>query len=396
MKRKSSDHGNYLEMEQNHKNDEENTYNSNSKTFSNFNFNNFKITKKSSLISNNLEDENGYGSDYFNDPNNTTIKKQRNYLELKKKVDEYHDQQEKEYWEEKLKAEERMLKLKDKEKERLDQLEKKRVEKIKVNESLKMLHKFRLENEIQKNLERAKKSTEKMDKRLIKSEIKRQQLEELRNLGFKKKGEEELKKQEEIQKFFQREREKEEIRNIQLDKKLLEYETQKKVMDKLREEEIKQRMNELKIKERKTVEAREIKEKFDEEKRDNVVIKINEVFYKFKLHKELKERDHMLKNELNILKRSETLMKIKRIENVKEYEMSRLREIIDDKYKRSQSFQERRSLIFDNKRLISIDTSNKRQLINSKFEKLAKEPIIEVMSFLFNKLFYLISLLFYL
>lgn len=246
------------------------------------------------------------------------------------------------------------------------------------------MHKRRYQYEKQKLKEKLKLEADIMQKKQINSDFKREQLEELRRMVFKKKAEEALKKMEEIQMFFNKEKHKEEVKNSQLEKKLLDIDNYKKLVDKLKEEEIKHKMSELKIKELKSTQVREFKEKLDTKKRESVVEKIKEVSFKVKTHKEVKERELMFKNEKNTLKRSETMMNLERIENVKEYVNHQQREKIEEKYYKTNSFNEQKAFIMAQKRFLSIDTSNKRQIILNQFEDLTKEPAIEVLFFFIN------------
>ncbi len=217
-----------------------------------------------------------------------------------------------------------------------------------------------------------------MQQKQVKSDLKRQQLEDLRDMAFKKKAEEALKKMEDIQMFFVKEKQKEVIKGSQLDKKLMDIDNHKKLVDKLKEEEIKQKINELKIKEQKSGKVREQKEQLEIVKRESVVEKINEVGFKVKIQKEAKERHLMFKSEKNSLKRSETIMNVRRIENIQEYENYKQREKIEEKNQKTNSFKEQKSFIMTQKRFLSVDTSNKRQIVLSQFEDIYKEPAIEV------------------
>jgi hypothetical protein len=347
--------------------------------------------KKSLSICKNRLDENELSSEInditnninnytnLNNSNIQTHKIKRNYLENKKKVDEFHLQTSKNLVEEIIKQHLKNKLLNEKEKERQELLEKKRLEKIKENENLRNIHKQRHDFKIKIMEEKLRKNSELIQMKLGQSEIKRNKLEELRKMVFKKREDETLKKYEDIQKFFLKEKEKEEIRNILIEKKFIEMDNQKKLMDKIKDEEIKKKMIELKIKEKKNNEKRDSLEKEDDEKRDYTIFKINKKYYKFNRYKEEKERDLMFKNELNMLKRSEALINFKRIENIIEYENHRKREKIEDKYKRSQSFLEQKEMILSNKRFLSIDTSSKRQIILKQFDRIDKDPLIEVL-----------------
>lgn len=87
----------------------------------------------------------------------------------------------------------------------------------------------------------------------------------------------------------------------------------------------------------------------------------------------------MFKNEKNMLKRSETLMNIRRIENIKEYEINKQKEFLAEKYRKSLQFKEQKNNIMSLKRNLSLDTSNKRQSLINKFEDFEKNNALEVL-----------------
>lgn len=374
-KRKASEE-NYFDLKNNNNNN-----NSFPKTLSNFNFKPKKIKDCKLTRSNFLDEEIDFDSDdNFNNFRYTSQiqKPKRTFSETKRKIEEFKNFCEKQWIEERIKAEEKKRKFEEKEKERLEIVERKRLEKIKENDQIRNLHKRRYQNEKQKLEEKLRIEADLMLNKQLKSDLKRQKLDDLRKMSFKKKAEEAFKRMEEIQRFFDTEKQKDEIKSNQLEKKLMNIENHKKLVDKLKEEEIKQKINELKIKEQKSGQVRELKEKNDNQKRESVVEKINEVSFKVKIQKEVKEKELMFKSEKNSLKRSETMMNVRRIENAKEYENFKNREKIEEKYFKTNTFKEQKSIIMTQKRFLSIDTSNKRQIILSQFEDLTKEPPIEV------------------
>ena len=91
----------------------------------------------------------------------------------------------------------------------------------------------------------------------------------------------------------------------------------------------------------------------------------------------------IFKSERNSLKRNETLLNGKRIENVKEYEILCERNEIEDKYKKSSDFKEQKSNLLLAKRNLAIDLSSKRQTLLSKFDEITEIESIQVKYFIF-------------
>merc|ERR1711957_68803 len=104
---------------------------------------------------------------------------------------------------------------------------------------------------------------------------------------------------------------------------------------------------------------REIKVRNDNTKRESISIKLNEINEKVKDLKERTERDLMFRSERNSLKRNDTLLNVKRIENIKEFNLMTQRGDIDVKYKKFK-FKEHKAGVNSQKRNLSVETSMKR------------------------------------
>ena len=186
---------------------------------------------------------------------------------------------------------------------------------------------------------------------------------------MKKKREDFEKKQEEVQKHFDKTKELEEIKSYEFNKKMDDLEKQKKILEKIREEEINNRKNEFVMKSMKNLHLRNLKEKRDEKKIDSTVIRINEFFYKNRNKKQFIEQELMFKNETNSLKRVEKQMKIRRIENIKEYEINKEREKLEENYKKFEDFHNQKSFFSKHKRYLSLEISKQRKSIVDKFNE---------------------------
>jgi trichohyalin len=244
-------------------------------------------------------------------------------------------------------------------------MEKQRIEKSIEKQKLNMLQQKRLEQTIENLDEKMRRETEQMLRKQMMSEEKRHQFEEMRNLDLKKKNEEGLKKQEEIQKTLNRCKELEEFKIYEFNRKMEEVEKQKKIMEKIREEELIQRQIEVKNRELKIIQCRQEKERIDNYKKDAVIAKINETELKIQNMQQAKEAEIMHIHEKNILHRTEKEMNIKRIENMKEYERQKQIERLDEEYRKAEEFRQQKFLIAAEKKEINMQIAiQKKNMVN--------------------------------
>jgi len=169
---------------------------------------------------------------------------------------------------------------------------------------------------------------------------------------------------------MEKKKEEEEIRFFEFQKKMEDIEKYKKSVDEKRDEEIKNRIHDLNLKSVKSRESRNILEKQDEKKTDNVVYRIMQYYFKSQKKKEEKERENMFKSENNCMKRSEMELKIKRIENVKELERLMERDKIEEKSKTLEEFHDHRLLVANKKRVLAIEIANQRKMKLEKLEEI--------------------------
>ncbi len=307
--------------------------------------------------------------------------------ENKRKLEEFNLNLEKASRKERRDAQERKKILEQKEKERLESIEKKRIKKIKENEKMKKLHQIRFEKTQIKLEEKNQKELENINKKQLMSEEKRNQLEELRSIELKKKVMMHLQKQDEIQKFMEKNKEIEEMKFFEFFKKMDDIEKNKKFVDKQRDEEIKNRILELKMKSVKTLQSRIQLEKQDDKKREIAADRINIYYHKSQKKKEEKEREQMFINEKHTLKRNDWEQKVKRIENIKEVERLIEKEKIGEIYKKLEEFQDMKLSISNKKRILSIETANQRKIALNKFDNfMNKNKEITVINYTKNYL----------
>jgi len=257
-----------------------------------------------------------------------------------------------------------------KEKERLDILEEKRLQKIKENDKTMYLHKKRFEETNNKMEEKLKKESEAIAKKLIISNENRIQHEESRKIALKKKVEIHLQKQIEIKNFLARHKENDEIKHIQLKRKMKEIEKQKQLFDKQKDNEIKERIKELNIKSIKTKESREQIQNEITKENHFTMLRIKNFVNKYDRKKEEIERENMFNCEKHEQKRNEVELKIKRNENVKEIERRKALEKIFEDYKKSEDFKSQKIVNSNKKRIISIELSNQRKNTLDKLDAL--------------------------
>jgi len=288
--------------------------------------------------------------------------------ENKRKIEEFQINCEKIYEEERRKASERKQFMELKEKDRLENLEKKRIQRVKDNEKHKKMHQIRFDNTQSKFEEKMKNQSELFTRKLIMSEEKRNQLEELRSIALKKKELLHLQKLDEIQRFFQKNKELEMIRSFEFQRKMEDIDRNKQMVDKNREDEIKIRTLDLKMKSHNSLQSRIKLGKEEEKKNEFVVYRINNFYYKSQKKKEESEREHMFKNESNTLKRNVVEQKIRRIEKVKEVQRLLEKEKIEEVSKKFANFHNQKLLSLNKKRLLAIEIANQRKNTLDKFD----------------------------
>ncbi len=293
----------------------------------------------------------------------------RREAEGRRKQEEHKQNCEKAYAEERQKALERKKLMELREKERIEQMEKTRIQKIKENEKLKKMHQIRFENTQCKMDQKLKSQFDFFKKKQLMSEEKRSQIEALREIALKKKILLHSQKQEEIQKFFDKNKEEDEIKFFEFQKKMDDIEINKKNVDEKRQEEIRIRISELKLKSLKSGESRSILVKQEEIKGENAIFRINKHYLQTQKIKEEKEREIMFWSEKNCMKRSETELKIKRIKNVKEIERLVEKEKIEEKSKTLEEFHDHKLLLANKKRVLAIEIANSRKMTLEKLDE---------------------------
>ena len=312
----------------------------NSKTFSNFNFKNSQVHNGKDNYRRNFYTPSREDYEIGNNFNRNTMVKSMSpdWIEKRKKIIEYKLKEEEYLQNEKIKMEEKKLRMEEKENERLYSMERRRIEFVKDNEKIRVNHKERYHKEKIKLKERIDKENDYLLDKQDRQEKKKESLEALRNFVFRQRNEELNKKYDEIQKFFDIEKIKDDKRNAKIERKIDNLAEHKKKLELVRENEIRVRVNDMKEKNFMSSIRRDQKEQHEQIIRENVVHKLHAVGTKVKEVKENNERDLMFKSERNSLKRSETLLNGKRIENVKEYEILMERKDIEEKYKKSSDF----------------------------------------------------------
>ena len=328
----------------------------------------------------NEKDESNMG--YFSDQEKNNLqKKTQFYIDKQKRlkqIEEHKLKEEKILYDEKIKMDEKKNKLEEREKARIESLEKKRIVKVKENEKMRETHKVRYRLEKEKVADRIQRENELLQEKQNRNTRKRDYLEKLRKMVFKKKGDDLNKKFEDIQKYFSIEKQKEEKKNNELEKKMNDLELHKKIIERNRERDLQAKLEELKKKDQKTVVRREIKVKNDNVKRESISMKLNEINEKVKDLKEKNERDLMFRSERNSLKRNDTLLNVKRIENVKEFNLMTQKQDIDEKYKKFMEFKEHKSTVNSQKRNLSVETSMKRSSFLNKFTTMELEDMVSL------------------
>ncbi len=246
-------------------------------------------------------------------------------------------------------------------------------QKIKLNKQ-KKLDQARINLE-----EKVKREEKEMMRKQLMSEEKRNQFEEFRQTTLKRKNEEALKKQEEIQKTLNKCRELEDNKIFEFNRKMEEMEKQKKIVGKIKEDQLALKQIEAKNRELKIIQTREEKEKLDSLFNEAVIAKITKTDFKIKQLKELKETELMQKNEQNILRRTEREMNIRRIENIQEYERKKQIEKLEDNYRKADEFIETKTLIGEKKKEINMEiTIQKKNIVGKIDEYLVKHKDLNV------------------
>ena len=86
----------------------------------------------------------------------------------------------------------------------------------------------------------------------------------------------------------------------------------------------------------------------------------------------------MFKSERTSLKRNDTLLNVKRIENVKEYDLMMRRGEIDEKFKKFTEFKDHKTNLNSQKRNLSVETSMKRSTFLNKFTTMELEDMMSL------------------
>lgn len=298
--------------------------------------------------------------------NDTKLKQ----LDLEKKHKEFHEKSFKNYMDQYKNSFEIRKLAEIKEKKRLESIETKRLLKIKEHEKSMLVHKKRFEENNLKLEEKLKKESEITSKKLIASNENRKQLEELRKIALKKKVETHLKKQGEIKTFLEKHQEIDDLKYIQLKRKMQELEKKKTLFDQIKDNEIKERIMDINIKSNKTKQSRELIKQEIAKEGEFTMKKIHNFFNKSSKKKELIEREQMFKCEINEQKRNVVELKNKRNDVIREIERKKALGKIHEDCKKSEDFKTQKIINSNKKRILAIELSNQRKLTLDKLDEL--------------------------
>jgi hypothetical protein len=283
---------------------------------------------------------------------------------------EFQDKVLKDYMNEYKKSHENRKLEEKKEKERLEILEVKRMQKINENEKRLSIHKKRFEDNNYKMEEKLKNESEAITKKLISSEENRINYEETKKIAMKKKVELHMQKQNEIKNFLEKHTENDQLKDITLKIKMKERENQKKINDKNKEREIKEKINELKVKSINTQNSRiKIQDKILKENNFTMMRMANIINNSIKKKEDI-DRKKMFNCEKNEQKRNDVEFNIKRNENKREIEKNKALVEIFEKSKKFDDFKSQKIINSDKKRILSIEFSNIRKNTLEKLEDL--------------------------
>jgi hypothetical protein len=319
-------------------------------------------------------------------------------IEEKRKQEEYKFMIQSMLEESRKKAEIKNKILEEKNYQRKILLEKKHLQKIEENKKKSEIKQEKIMYNM-KNLElKINYQKQKLMEKQKLNEEKKLNFENLRELAFKERQDKNAKKSEKIQKV---------LLNNELHEKQRLYEyKEKQDLIYYRKMELEEMQNEIKKLrgEQNHIKEAEIKEKIfnyyqrEEKRKKEIMDKIELKEYRIRYLKEENEREYMEKSEKMTRIRMEKEDKIRRIENLHEYERNIAYKRLMEKDQKLEEFISQKSLILDKKKEMQDYVNKKKKHTLEKFEKIFKKKNIDVINIsinikkynkIFNNLFFL-------
>jgi hypothetical protein len=294
----------------------------------------------------------------------------------KRKQDEYKKQIEAMLEETKRKAEIRQKELDEKEQIRKEQLERKKIHLMMINAEKSQRKKQKIENNLKNLDEKINQQKNEFLEKQTRNEIKKQQFEKLREIAFRDKQMQALKRSEEIKKVIEKTREMEKMKIVAYNEKQKFIQIKKEELELIQRDEIKNKLERQQMRESKIKQTLQMNEELENNKKSVILQKIEFKEFRRKETSVMRERDFMEKSEINTRKRLEKEENIRRIANMQEEERRRTFQRLNEKNQRLDEFIFQKSMIAGKKREIQDEISRKKQEYVERFDKIFRKKTL--------------------
>ena len=296
--------------------------------------------------------------------------------EEKRKQEEYKKQIESMLEETKRKAEIRQKELNEKEQIRKEQLERKKIQLMMINAEKSLRKKQKIENNLKNLDERINFQKHEFLEKQKRNEIKKQQFESLREIAFRDKQSEAVKRAEEIKKVIEKTRDMEKMKIVAYHEKQKIIQIKKEELELIQREERKNKLERLQLRDSKIKQTLQMNEELENNKKSVILQKIEFRDFRRKEASLIREREFMERSENNTRKRLDKEENIRIIAKMQEDERHRTFQRLNDKSQRLDEFISQKSMIASKKREVQDEISRKKQEYVERFEKIFKKKTL--------------------
>ncbi len=294
----------------------------------------------------------------------------------KRKQEEFKKQIEAMLDETKRKAEIRQKELNEKEQIRKEQLERKKIHHMMINAEKSLRKKQKIENNLKNLDERINIQKNEFLEKQKRNEIKKQHFEQLRELAFRDKQLNAVKRAEEIKKVIEKTRDMERMKIVAYHEKQKIIQIKKEELELIQLEEKKNKLERQQLRDSKIKQTLQMNEDLENNKKSVILQKIELRDFRRKEASIIREREFMERSEMNTRKRLEKEENIRIISKIQEDERQKTFQRLNDKSQKLDEFISQKSMIAEKKRQVQDEISRKKQEYVERFEKIFKKKTL--------------------
>jgi hypothetical protein len=296
----------------------------------------------------------------------------------KKKQEEFRLQIEKIINDSQRQAEARQLKLLEKDRERREALEKKRLDQVKLNQQKQVTKQQQIEHNMKNLDEKLAEQRNLYLKKEHQNEEKKHQFETMREMAFKSRKDKNEQRNQEIKKVLEKNQEQEQKKVDEYNKKQQIIQQKKQELEVSQISEHKKKIEKMNERDNHIKATLRNNEDLENQKKEYILTKIKERDDMVQRMQMMKERENMEKSESRVIKRYEKDEALKRLSNIQDFEKSRTLGKIYEKNHRIEEFKQQRGVIADKKRFAHDEVNRKKAEYQAKFDSIFKHKNVDV------------------